>query len=177
MFRDGGWATPSGKQIAVEDLRAHLRSKDITDVLATVTGEQLEKLDQAAAVLPIAAICERAQNSPLQKRVHVRTWLSRGLSAGQNAGAGHIRWGKIAQGLKASLGEFTAVDRGSLSRGCHEIHVVLADGSIADGFVDAGGQSLSPKIQIPNRSKLRYEMTKALRMFCGGTRLGSVGLN
>lgn len=171
VFRDGEWATPSGKQIQAEDLRALLRSKDLTDILTTVGETEVEKLDQAAAVLPLAPTCERAQNSPLQRRVHVRTWLSRGLSDGQNAGAGHIRWSKAAKGLKAYLGEFTAVDQGRLGRGSHQFAVLLEDGSPAEGFVDAAGNPLEPFFHFSNKSKLRCEMEKALRNFGGATRL------
>lgn len=158
VLRDGEWTLPSGKQIAAEDLRGLLQTNEITDILTTVSGKELAMLDQAAAVLPLAAICERAQNSPLQMRVHVRTWLSRGLSAGQNAGAGHIRWSKAAQGLKASLGEFTAVDRGSSGRGSHQIAVVLDDGSLAVGFVDAVGGQVDPIVRYSNRSQIRSQM-------------------
>lgn len=171
VFRGGEWATPAGKQFAAAHLRALLRSKDIADVLTTVSGEELAKLDQAAAVIPLAATCERAQNSLLQRRVHVRTWLSRGLSEGQNVGAGHIRWSKAAQGLKASLGEFMAVDCGSSGRGSHQIAVLLADGSLAWDFVDAIGRQIDPVVRYSNRSQIRAEMEKALRTFGGATRL------
>ncbi|MGN8000977.1 hypothetical protein [Sphingomonas sp. 22176] len=175
VFRQGQWETPSGVQLAAEDLQALLRAKELEDILTTIQGDELERLDAATMLLPIVGTCERAQNSLLQRRAHVRTWLSRGVANGQNAGAGHIRWGKAAKGLRASLGEFTAIDRGSISRGSHAVAVLLEDGSPANGFVDALGAPLDPIICFSNRAQLRCEMEKALRAFGGGTRL-SIGM-
>lgn len=181
VLRDGGITPLSGALSSPvpahphrpleEQLQRILAGLEVDDIFTTAAGTDLTCLDSAARALPISRNRERAQNSLLQQRVHVRTWLERGVAEGENIGAGHIRWGKVAKGLRASLGEFTAVDRGSSRRGCHEIHVLLADGTIADQFLDAAGQPLNPKIRFPNRSKLRYEMTRALRMFGGGTRL------
>lgn len=153
-----------------EQLQRLLAGLEVDDIFTTAAGADLACLDSAAAALPIARNRERSQNSFLQQRVHVRTWLERGAADGENIGAGHIRWSKAAKGLRASLGEFTAVDRGSLHRGCHEIHVLLPDGTIAEDFVDAAGKPINPRVRFPNRSKLRYEMAKALRMFGGGMR-------
>jgi hypothetical protein len=171
VFRQGHWETPSGVQLASEDLQTLLRAKELEDILTTVQGAELERLDAAATVLPIVATCERAQNSMLQQRAHVRTWLSRGLADGQNAGAGHIRWGKAAKGLRASLGEFRAVYQGSMGRQSHTIAVLLDDGSPAGGFVDAVGNPINPLVRFSNRAHVRREMEKALRAFGGATQL------
>lgn len=171
VFRQGQWETPSGVQLAAEDLQALLRDKELEDILTTIQGGELERLDAAATVLPIVATCERAQNSLLQQRAHVRTWLSRGISDGQNVGAGHIRWGKAAKGLRATLGEFTAVYQGSTGRRSHTIAVLLDDGSAAGGFVDAVGNVINPIVRFSNRAHVRCEMEKALRAFGGATQL------
>lgn len=171
VFRQGQWETPSGVQLAVEDLQTLLRGKELEDILTTVQGGELDRLDAAATVLPIVATCERAQNSLLQQRAHVRTWLSRGISDGQNVGAGHIRWGKATKGLRASLGEFTAVYQGSTGRRSHTIAVLLDYGSAAGGFVDAVGNLINPIVRFSNRADVRCEMEKALRAFGGATQL------
>ncbi len=171
VFRQGQWETPSGVQLAVEDLQTLLRGKELEDILATIQGDELERLDAATMLLPIVGTCERAQNSLLQRRAHVRTWLSRGISNGQNAGAGHIRWSKAAKGLRASLGEFTAVYQGSTGRRSHTIAVLLDDGSAAGGFVDAVGNPINPFVRFSNRAHVRREMENALRAFGGATQL------
>ncbi len=162
---------PCDGKSAAEQLQALVAGADIEDILTTAEGAALALLDAVAHVLPLARNCERAQNSALQRRSHIRTWLDRGLADGQSVGAGHIRWGKAAQGLRASLGEFAAVDRGCHARGAHELHVVLADGSLANGFVDAAGVPLDPRIRFTSRARLRPEMARALRAFGGATRL------
>jgi hypothetical protein len=153
-------------------LRALIGGREFDDILITAQDDDLSVIDAFAGVLPLCRTMERTRNSVLQQRAHLRTWLGRGVAPSVNAGAGHIRWTKVAQGLSGKLGEFTVRYAGpAVGRG-HLIRVELAGGQPATGFASAEGRLLDPEIRFSNKARMRGEMTAALRRFGGATRLG-----
>lgn len=152
-------------------LRALFGTRDFDDILIAAQGDYLSLLDAHAAALPLCRTMERTRNTVLQQRAHFRTWLDRGLTAGETVGAGHIRWGKTVKGLTGRLGEFTARYVGKLPTRGHRIIVETANGEPADGFVSARGETLAWETVITNRAQLRRTMAARLRAFGGATRL------
>lgn len=148
-----------------------LAGREIEDVLVAAQDDYLAVVDAHAAVLALCRVMERTRNTPLQQRVHCRTWLARGRHAGENVGAGHIRWSKVIQGLTGKLGEFTARYGGKASPRGHRILIEVAPGVAAAGYVTATGAALAPEIVISNKAHMRIEMAKALRSFAAATRL------
>ncbi|MBB5712382.1 hypothetical protein FHT02_003641 [Sphingomonas xinjiangensis] len=157
----------------LRQLRQLLHGREVEDILTTAQGDYLRILDLASAALPLARTQERTRNTLLQQRTHLRIWLDRGLAEGENVGAGHIRWSKLAKGLTGKLAEFTVRYSGPAASRGHLILVELPDGAPADGFVGSDGQILDPAIVISNKARLRQEMAKALRTFGGATRLAT----
>jgi len=154
-----------------DDLRAILTGREIDDVLIAVQGDYLRIVDAFASALPICANMERAQNSLLQQRAHLRCWLDRGYAGTENLGAGHIRWGKAIHGLTGKLGEFTARHVGPAPRRGHLIRIEVEGGTLADGYATSTGDRLEPQIVVSNKTKIRRDMASALRAFGGATRL------
>lgn len=152
-------------------LRTLIGARDFDDILVAAQGDYLALLDAHAAVLPLCRTMERTRNTVLQQRAHFRTWLDRGLIAGQTVGAGHIRWGKAVKGLTGRLGEFTARYGGKLPKRGHRIIVEMADGAPAEGFVTVAGEPLAWETVITNRAHLRSAMAARLRAFGGATRM------
>lgn len=152
-------------------LTALLEGREIEDILVAAQDEYLSVIDAHAAVLPLCRVMERTRNTPLQQRAHCRTWLVRGRNAGENVGAGHIRWSKVIQGLTGKLGEFTARYGGKASPRGHRILIEVAPGVAAAGYVTAAGVALAPEIVISNKAHMRVEMARALRSFTAATRL------
>lgn len=147
---------------------------DYDDLLVAAHGEHLRVIDALADALPLCRRMERTRNTPLQQRAHLSVWLDRGVAPGTNAGAGHIRWGKVAKGLTAGLGEFTARYAGKAPGRGHRILVELAGGRAAEGYVAADGLPLAPEVLVGSKARLRPAMADALRRFGGATRLNPV---
>ena len=168
VTRDGGLAFDPRFDA---QLRALVAEREFDDVLVAAQGPCLALLDVHAAALPLCRTMERTRNTLLQQRAHFRTWLDRGVSAGETLGAGHIRWGKAVKGLTGKLGEFTARYAGKLPAGGHRIVVEAQDGRPAWGYVSVHGEPLSPETVIGNRAHLRKTMAARLRVFGGATRL------
>src|SRR3546814_10007947 len=80
-----------------------------------------------------------------------RTWIGRGIAAGQSVGAGHIRWGKAIKGLTGRLGEFTARYTGKIPGRGHRIIVEVAASAPASGYATATGEPLEWEWFISNR--------------------------
>ena len=154
-----------------DELRAILRGREIDDVLIAVQGDYLRIVDAFASALPLCTNMERAQNSLLQQRAHLRCWLDRGYDGTENLGAGHIRWGKAIHGLTGKLGEFTARHVGPAPRRGHLIRIEVEGGGLAEGYATSTGDRLEPQIVVSNKTAIRREMASALRAFGGGTRL------
>src|SRR3546814_6976019 len=87
-----------------------------------------------------------------------RTWIGRGIAAGQSVGAGHIRWGKAIKGLTGRLGEFTARYTGKVPGRGHRIIVEVAASAPASGYATATGEPLEWEWFISNRAQLRAAM-------------------
>lgn len=153
------------------ELRALLGARDFDDILVAAQGDYLALLDAHAAALPLCRTMERTRNTALQQRAQFRTWLDRGLQAGETTGAGHIRWGKAIKGLTGRLGEFTVRYAGKLPTKGHRIVVETENGKPADGFFSARGEPLTCETVISNRAQLRTAMAARLRAFGGATRL------
>lgn len=152
-------------------LRALLGGREPEDLLIAVADEHLPVVDAHAAALPLCRTMERIQNAPLQRRNHIKTWLSRSIAPGANVGSGHIRWSKTLPSLTGRLGEFKTRYAGHTRGRGHVIVVELDDGTPADGFVTASGQALEPEVVVTNKARLRPAMESALRAFGGATRL------
>lgn len=157
-----------------DKLKSLLGGRDIDDVLIVAQGEYLTVLDGHADTLPLCRNIERAQNSRLQSRAHLRAWLDRGVVSGDNMAAGHIRWSKLAQGIEGRLGVFSARYEGSAGRGQHVIALRDDLGEIASGYVTAHGRGLDPRIIITSKARLKFEIARALRTFAAATRLSAV---
>ena len=158
----------------VPSISPFIAGREFDDILIAAQGTFLDRVDAQASFLPLARNMERTRNTPLQQKSHFRIWLDRGIGPGEIAGAGHIRWGKVAKGLTAKLGEFTARYMGKDPQRGHRILVELADGEQATGFVTPRGEHLDPESYISNRKNLRAAMTSCLRRFGGATRLAPI---
>lgn len=154
------------------DLRARLAAADIRDILIAADATDLEALDARAHLLPIAKTMERTRNSALQQRAQFRIWLARGRAVGQQFAGGHIRWGKIAPGLTARLGDFTARYAGEAQPRGHRILVEDANGRPATGYFTPAGAQLAAEIIITNKAHMRQAMAKQLRQFAAALTLG-----
>lgn len=152
-------------------LRALFGAGDFDDILVAAQGDYLALLDAHAGALPLCRTMERTRNTALQQRAHFRTWLDRGLRAGETIGAGHIRWGKAIKGLTGRLGEFTARYAGKRPTRGHRIVIETEDGKPAEGFFSATGEPLACETVISSRAQLRSAMAARLRAFGGATRL------
>ena len=152
-------------------LRKILKGREIEDILVAVQGEYLRVVDAFAAALPLCPNMERARNSLLQQRAHLRCWLDRGYGGEANIGAGHIRWGKAIKGLTGKLGEFTARHVGAAPRRGHLIRIEIEGGQPADGYATSTGEPIATEITVSNKANIRREMAAALRAFGGATRL------
>ncbi|MET3436042.1 hypothetical protein [Sphingomonas sp. 1185] len=161
----------SRSQRVRQQLATLLKDIEIDDILVAAESDYLWIIDAHAAILPLCRIMERTRNTPLQQRAHCRTWLARGCNAGENVGAGHIRWSKVIQGLTGRLGEFTARYGGKVEPRGHRILIEIAPGVPAVGYVTAAGIALAPEIVISNKARMRIEMARALRAFGAATRL------
>lgn len=145
------------------------------DLLIAVPDNYLVVVEAHARALPVCRTLERTQHSAMLQRRQFRTWLDRAKAPGANIGYGHIRWGKVAQGLTARLGPFTARYVGPAEPRGHLIRVELQSGAIATGFQTTQGEPLSPEFIVSSRAKLRDAMTSALRTFGGAIRAGPHG--
>jgi hypothetical protein len=153
-----------------EKLKALLAGRDFDEILVAAQGLYLDGVDAHAKLLPLCRVMERTCNSLIQQKAHFRIWLDRGVRSGETLGAGHIRWGKVAKGLTARLGEFTARYAGKAPGRGHRIVVQLQNGEPAEGFVTVRGDRLQPEILITNQKHLRASMAASLRAFGGATR-------
>lgn len=151
-------------------LKALLEGRDFDEILVAAQGLYLDAVDAHAKLLPLCRVMERTRNSVIQQKAHFRIWLDRGVRSGETLGAGHIRWGKVAKGLTARLGEFTARYVGKAPGRGHRIVVQLQNGEAAEGFVTVRGDRLQPEILITNQKHLRASMAASLRAFGGATR-------
>ena len=157
--------------VATRAQLAALIPGEIDDLLVAAQGDYLRIVDAHARILPLCRVMERTRNTPVQQRAHCRTWLARGRDAGENVGAGHIRWSKVINGLTGKLGEFTARYGGKATPRGHRIVIKIAPGVAATGYVDAAGIPLAPVVGISNKTHLRIEMARALRSFAAAIRL------
>ncbi len=172
--REAGWADRMiASPTLAMSLSERIQGREFDDTLVTAQGDYLRMVDAVATALPLCRTMERTRNTPLQQRTHFRIWLERGRDSGDNRGAGHIRWSKLAKGLSGKLGEFTArIDAPNAGSG-HRIVIEVANGMPATGFVAADGRPLEPEIVIGNKAKMRQHMALALRSFTGATRLAA----
>lgn len=154
-------------------LEALVAGREFDDILLRLDDPYLQVLEAHSAALPIARNMERTRHTVLLSRTQLRAWLTRGLAPGQNRGGGHIRWGKVHKGLTGKLGEFVARYGGRVPGRGHLIRIELESGELATGYTAADGKPLPPERYISNKSRLRDEMTEALRSFGGATRLGA----
>jgi hypothetical protein len=150
-------------------LKALLDGRDFDEILVAAQGLYLDAVDAHAKLLPLCRVMERTRNSLIQQVAQFRIWLDRSVRPGETLGAGHIRWGKVAKGLTARLGEFTARYVGKAPGRGHRIVVQLQNGEAAEGFVTVRGDRLQPEILITNQKHLRASMAASLRAFGGAT--------
>lgn len=154
-------------------LRNAFAGRDIDDLLVAVQGEELRVIDALVHTLPLCRTMERTGNSALQQRVHLGTWLARGVMPGENLGGGHIRWSGRTLALVGKLGEFVVRFGGPGPEGGHLLQVNLMDGSPAEGFVTCGNLRLAWQLPFSNKTHMRREMARALRAFGSATRLAA----
>ena len=172
---------PSGtRQIddvtAARQIREAITGLEFDDILVALQGEDLALLDRIAGVLPLCRAMERTRNTRIQFRAHLKVWLDRGVGAADTVAAGHIRWGKVMQGLSGRLGEFTARYVGPAPGGGHLVRVSIA-GKAATGFATAAGLMLAPEIVVRSKARLRAELTATLRSFAAATPLMGAARN
>lgn len=160
-------------EVAGHQLRIALSGRDFDDVLTTLQGDDLVLLDSIAREIPLCRSMERAQNSRLQRRSHLRTWLGRGLGQASNRAGGHIRWGTTYELATGKLGEFVARHVGPVPGRGHLVRIEVR-GGLASGYGTAEGQLLSPEIFVSSKSRLRPEIAAALRAFAAATPLMGV---
>jgi len=179
ILTDGGFAyaadyAPSASQVRRrqvpgdvlrQQLVQALAGREIDDVLVALQDEDLRLLDGIASALPLCRTMERTRNTKLQQRTHLRTWLDRGYGETENMAAGHIRWGKLIQGLVGKLGEFTVRHVGPAPVRGQLIRVEVGDGQLATGYADANGTPIAAEIIVSSKAKLRSEMAATLRRF------------
>lgn len=146
-----------------------LSGREIDDILVALQDEDLRLLDGIASALPLCRTMERTRNTKLQQRTHLRTWLDRGYGEDENMAAGHIRWGKLIQGLVGKLGEFTVRHVGPAPVRGQLIRVEVGDGQLAIGYADADGTPIAAEIVVSSKAKLRSEMAATLRRFGAAT--------
>ena len=156
---------------ARRQLREALAGREFDDILIALQQGSLDLLDQVADALPLCRTMERTRNTRLQQRAHLRTWLDRGHGADANMAAGHIRWSKVIQGLRGSLGEFSARHVGPAPGGGHLIRVETAAGLLATGYASADGSPLCPEIVVSSKARLRSTIATTLRTFGAATAL------
>ena len=167
---DRGFCSPDALDDTCLDPARWTQGRDIEDMLVAVEDKCLVALDAVAAALPLCRTMERLRNSTIQRRSQFRLWLGRGLAEGEVRASGHIRWGKMAQGLYGRLGEFTARYAGPHRPRGHRIIVEVAPGLAATGYRSPAGTTLEPELIISNRARLRVEMTTLLRQFAAALR-------
>lgn len=155
---------------ASRQIRDAIAGLEFDDILVALQGDDLALLDRIAGVLPLCRAMERTRNTRIQFRAHLMVWLDRGVGATDSVGAGHIRWGKVIQGLSGKLGEFTARHVGAAPGGGQLVRVEVG-GRPATGFATASGLALAPEIVVRSKSRLRAELTAALRTFAAATPL------
>ncbi|MEG8219613.1 hypothetical protein OSJ57_03115 [Sphingomonas sp. HH69] len=153
-------------------LRQILRQGDYTDILIVANDAEFDRLDADADILPLARTMARTRNSVLQQRAQFRLWLARGRAPGDQFGAGHIRWSKMAAGLSARLGDFTARYAGPAGPRGHRIVIEDASGELAHGYRTPFGGKLHPEIVIGNKAHARTAMADLLRQYAASLRLG-----
>jgi hypothetical protein len=170
MDSDHGFCSPDAPDDWCPNPTRWTQSRDFEDMLIAVEEQCLAFLDAVASSIPLCRTMERVRNSAIQRRSQFRLWLGRGLAQGEVRASGHIRWGKVTQGLYGRLGEFTARYTGPhLPRG-HRIIVEVAPGLAATGYRSPAGRTLEPELIISNRARLRVEMTTLLRQFAAALR-------
>lgn len=146
-----------------------LSGREIDDILVALQDEDLRLLDGIASALPLCRTMERTRNTKLQQRTHLRTWLDRGYGDDENMAAGHIRWGKLIQGLVGKLGEFTVRHVGPAPVRGQMIRVEVGDGQLATGYADADGTPIAAEVIVSSKAKLRPKMAATLRRFGAAT--------
>lgn len=163
------------RQITGDALRQQLvealSGRETDDILVALQDEDLRLLDGIASALPLCRTMERTRNTKLQQRTHLRTWLDRGYGEDENMAAGHIRWGKLIQGLVGKLGEFTVRHVGPAPLRGQLIRVEVGDGQLAIGYAAADGTPIAAEIVVSSKAKLRSEMAATLRRFGAATRM------
>ncbi|MDX3911151.1 MAG: hypothetical protein QHC67_15230 [Sphingobium sp.] len=167
-------ATLAKEGAHAERLASLISGGDFDEILVAAQGAYLSMIDAHAAALPMCQIMERTRNTVRQQREHFRIWLDRGLGPGEMTGAGHIRWGKAANGLSAKLGEFTARYYGKVPGAGHRIIVELAGGAAAQGYVTNAGEPVLAESYVSNQRQLRAAMTARLRAFGAATCLSQL---
>src|SRR3546814_6398929 len=68
-----------------------LKGREFDDILVAAQGPYLALLDAHASAIPLCRTMARTRNSVLLQKAQFRTWIARGIVAGQSVGAGHIR--------------------------------------------------------------------------------------
>jgi hypothetical protein len=154
-----------------QQLAEALSGREVDDILVALQDEDLRLLDGIASALPLCRTMERTRNTKLQQRTHLRTWLDRGYGEVENMAAGHIRWGKLIQGLVGKLGEFTVRHVGPAPIRGQLIRVEVGDGQLATGYAAADGTPIAAEIVVSSKAKLRSEMAATLRRFGAATRM------
>ncbi|WP_298598503.1 hypothetical protein [uncultured Sphingorhabdus sp.] len=144
------------------NLRGLLEGREFDDILVAAQGPYLALLDAHASAIPLCRTMARTRNSVLLQKAQFRTWIGRGIAAGQSVGAGHIRWGKAIKGLTGRLGEFTARYTGKVPGRGHRIIVEVAASAPASGYATATGEPLEWEWFISNRAQLRAAMAARL---------------
>lgn len=170
MDSDRGFCSPDALDEWCPDPSRWTQSRDVEDMLIAVEDKCLASLDAIASSLPLCRTMERVRNSAIQRRSQFRLWLGRGLAEGEVRASGHIRWGKVTQGLYGRLGEFTARYTGPHRPRAHRVIVEVAPGLAATGYRSPAGRMLESDLIISNRARLRAEMTTLLRQFAAALR-------
>lgn len=167
---DRGFCSPDARDHWCQSPTRWTRSRDFDDMLVAVQDKCLASLDAVAAALPLCRTMERVRNSAIQRRSQFRLWRGRSLAQGEVRASGHIRWGKVAQGLYGRLGEFTARYAAPHCPRGHRIIVEVTPGVAATGYRSPAGNALEPMLIISNSARLRAEMTTLLRQFAAALR-------
>lgn len=165
LFSPARAAELAGDETQRERLRSMLGEREFDDLLVVAEGPSLDVIDAHAMTLPLCRTMERTRHTPLLQRGQLRLWLDRGLAPGVTMASGHIRWGKVIQGLTGRLGDFTARYAGRAPERGHLIAIEHAGGIPASGFMTPAGEQLDPCIRFSNKSRTRAVMAQALRTF------------